>query len=467
MRRRKTAMTTVNIEKKNLFDGSKLSGEYYFSSILQEAYDKGLLSDEDIENIQLQCIRLLANKSERYNDGKSSSIRVEAAESIMKSILYTIGLYLKSLPDFDCAVSELKTSVISEMYEKGRKLINIKLNTSRHIYRLAQKNRLETINYTYNATLNDSGIGVFFEAYNPDYEAHEMPASIDYQLCNPVMDLVGVEFIQKYLENLYLENEFCRHFTSEDIHHLLCGYDEGYKDLLINIFEHVLTEALGSSLANLSITKLDISEEEVRYLYSQLSMYDDNSIVLKINSAAEKVIGELDIDNPSLLNYIEKSLTKITSNIIHAVRTSTLKKIFIAPVNPDLKPKIQFSSSARMDDKEYREFIYELMTCRYSSDKLAFIKEKVKSFGDIEDILLDAGLSEEEITLVLDTLGDVEIAALLKRHPFKPDVQAMELSGEELALRLYINNYMDRLAGERRKQVFGILNQLVDEQSAC
>ena len=51
-----------------------------------------------------------------------------------------------------------------------------------------------------------------------------------------------------------------------------------------------------------------------------------------------------------------------------------------------------------MDDEKYRKFIDELLICRYSSDKLALIKEKVKSFGDIENLLFDAQLSEEEIT---------------------------------------------------------------------
>lgn len=450
----------ANIENRHIINSNNLRGESYFTSILEEAYTNGLLNDFEIENIQLQCIKLLAYKSESYNDGKSGSIRVEAAESIMKSNLYTIGLYLKSLPDTDCAVNELKTSVISEMYEKGKKLINIKLHTSKHIYKLVQKSKLITSNYTYNATLNDNGIGSFFELYNPDYEAHETSASIDYQLCNPVTDLVGVEFIQKYLENLYIENEFCRNFASEDIHHLLYGYDEGYKDLLINIFEQILTAALGCQLANHSAVKLDISKEEILFLNSELSKDDDHSLALKISNAAGKVLEELNVTSPLIGRYIEKSLHEITSNIVHAVRINTLGKTLVSPVNPDLKTKIQFLFGAKMDDKDYREFIDELMACRYSSDKLGFIKEKVKSFEDIEDVLLDAQLREEEITSVFGILGDVEIAALIRRHPFKLDIQAASLSETELTLRSYLKSYIDKLTLGRQKQIFEIMNQL-------
>lgn len=456
-------MRMENIEKSHLINSNNLSGEFYFTSLIQEAYDKGLLKDYEIENIQLQCIKLLTDKSESYNDGKSSSIRVETAESIMKSNLYTIGLYLKSLKDTDWAVSELKTSMISKMYEKGRKLINIKLNTAKHIYRLVQRNKLNTINYTYNATLDKNGIGSFFHLYNPDYEAHETPGSVDYQLCNPVTDLTGVEYIQKYLENLLLENEFCRNFAWEDIHHLLCGYDSGYKDLLINIFEQVLTAALGCMLAKGDIKKLDISVEEVRRLNNELLKDDEHLLALKIKRAAEKMIGELNIDKPSLRSCIEKSLPKIKMNIVCAVKASTLGKTFVSPVNPDLKPKIRFFSGVKMEDKEYRKFIEELEACRYSSDKLAFIKEKVKSFGDMEDLMFDAKLSRKETCQVLDLLGDVEVAAILKRHPPKSHIQTVDLSEAEQTFRLYLKGYIDELAADRKKGILEIAGQLLYE----
>jgi hypothetical protein len=455
-------MKMTNIERRHLIDINNLSGEYYFASIMQEAYSKGLLCDSDVENIQLQCIELLAYKSERYSGGESSSIRVEVAESIMKSNLYTMGLYLKSLSDPDCAVSELKGAMISEMYQKGRKLINARLHTAKHIYKLVKNNKLITPNYAYNATLAE-GIEGFFKAYDPDYEAYESPGSIDYQLCNTVTGLAGVEFIQKYLESLFLENEFCGNFAGSDIHHLLYGYDKGYKDLLINIFEQVLTAALGCSLANRSIVKLDVPEGEIRQLHNEFSKYDDHSLALKIRKAAEKIPEELKIASPSLRRYIEKGLPKVTWNITNAVRTNTLDKTFVSPVDPDMKPKIRFLTGAKMHDEDYRKLVDELLICRYSSDKLALIKAKVRSFGDLEDLLFDAQLCEEEITSVFNILGDVEIAALLRRHPFKPGIQTVDLPEAELTLRLYLKNYVDQLSADRQGQIYEIADNLIDE----
>ncbi|MBU2700753.1 hypothetical protein Ga0466249_001858 [Sporomusaceae bacterium BoRhaA] len=450
----------TNIEKQHIINENNLSAEFYFTSLLQETFACGILSESNIEKIQTQCLEFLSFKSERYNGGESSSIRVEVAENIMKSNLYTIGLYLKSWPDADRAVSALKTVTIPEMYQKGREIIDDKLQAAKHSYKLAQDNKLYTINYTYNATINDSGIGIFFKEYNPDYEAHEFPASIDYQLCNPVTDLVGVEFIEKYLENLFLENEFCNNFAAEDIHHLLCGYDEGYQDLLINIFEHVLTAALGCLLARHNVVKLDISTDEIQLLYNELSTYNDHSLALAVYKASEQVFEELNITSPSLRRYIEKSLPQITSNIAQAIKTNNLHKVFVSPFNPDLKPRIKFSSGVKMADEDYRNLIDELLLCRYSPDKLGLIKERVKSFDDLEDILFDAHLSGEEINLVFSVLEDVEIAALVSRHPFISDIQAVDLSEAEQSLRLYLKNYIDRLPPDRQEQVFEIMARL-------
>jgi hypothetical protein len=450
----------ANIEKRHI-DSSNLSGESYFASVLQEACDCGLLNNADIENIQLQCLTFLAYKSERYTRGESSSIRVEVAENIMKSNLYTVGLYLKSLPDADCAVSELKTALISDLYQKGRALINNKVHSAKHLYKMAKANRIVTRNYTYNATLDNEGIGSFFRMYNPDFAAHETPASIDYQLCNPVIDLVGIEFIQKYLENLYFENQFCSYFEAVNIHHLLSGYDEEYKDLLLNIFEQVFTAALGCILTKRSVLNLAVFEQDRHLLYNELSRETDDSLALKIGGAAGKVLQELNIKSLALQRYIEESLPKIIVNIVHAVKTNTLSKTFASLANPGLKPKVRFLSGVKMADEDYRKLIDELLLCRYSSDKLALIKEKVKSLGDIEDLMFDARLSKEEIFTVLTNLGDVELAALIRRHPFKSDIQAVDLSEAEQVLRFSLKGYVDQLNSEKQEQIFKIVDRLV------
>ena len=452
----------TNLDRIRYIDPLALSGEAYFASLLQTAFDCGLFSDANIEDIQMQCIKLLAQKVQDFTGGGSSSVRVETAESIMKSNLYVLGLYLKTLPDADLAATELKTAAISDLYQKGRKIMHTKLGIARNIYRLAQKNRLTTPHVAYNATLGRNGLGRFFQAYNPDYSAHEIPAALDYPLANPITGLAGIEYIHKYLESIYLENEFCRHFAAENIEHLLYGFNQDFTDLPVNIFEQALTAAIGCVLANRNPLKLDITEAGIACLRQELTPEPRQSLASIIGQAAVDLLGELQASGTSLRNYIERSLPKIILAVELAVRNDSLGRVFFVPVNPKRKQKIEFISGVGMSDEEYRILISELMACRYSSDKLALIKQKVKSFGDFEDVLNDAQLDDEEIIAMLGVLGEVEIAALLRRHPEKPEVQAFELSAAEETIQLCLKKYLDQLPAGQQEAIREIARQLLD-----
>jgi hypothetical protein len=74
-----------------------------------------------------------------------------------------------------------------------------------------------------------------------------VPCDIDYQLCRPVPeDLLGVEYVNEYLRRVVLENDFLRRFPKEPVIKLLENYCPDYRGLLINLYEPVATNALGS-----------------------------------------------------------------------------------------------------------------------------------------------------------------------------------------------------------------------------
>lgn len=231
----------------------------------------------------------------------------------------------------------------------------------------------------------------------------------------------------------------------------------------IHIFEQVLAGAIGCLLAGGNVRELEISPEEVRVLQEELSGDEDRAIACKIRKAAGDLSELENLTRPFLRDSIEKSLPKITANILHAVRTNTLDKTFVPPLHPERKPNIRFFSNAKMADEAYREMIAELLVCRFSTDKLGLIREKVKAFDDLEDVLLDARLSVKEILLLFDSLGDMEIAALIKRHPFHSDVQAVEVSEAEKTLRFSLKTFLEKLPAERRERILPLADRLVEE----
>ena len=112
-----------SLEKISIIEKEKLSGEFYFQSLLEQGYSKSLFADGDIERLQYECLSFLAHKVERFNAGDSSSIRVDKAQDIMASNMFTIGLWLKTYQNPDDAITAIQNEQIAGLYQKGRKRI--------------------------------------------------------------------------------------------------------------------------------------------------------------------------------------------------------------------------------------------------------------------------------------------------------------------------------------------------------
>lgn len=404
----------VTIEKISKIKREALSSENYFESLLEQAYRSGLLSDKDLERIQVGCLSLLAQKVEQYNNGDSSSIRVEAAQSLLASILFTMGLCLKAYPCPDDAVAELQNKSLAELYQKGREDVDRLIKSTKILHASFIGQLMETENVFYSSTVVD-GIKGFFKLYSPEFTAHEIHITADYPVHQRMEPLEGIEFIQKYLECIYHENLFCTQFSKEDLHHLLCGYSEDYEQLLFNIYEPVLTVALGCILAGRHVYRLALTPEDVQGLNALFDGKKRAEIAKMLGEALDSLSGSMALRD-SLKDYLVDSLPQIAASIENALQFKTLDRVFIVPRYPENKETVIVSFGVKMDNETYRKVLEELMQCRYLADKKALIKNQIKSLADLEDILLDAMLYEEEILSILGELTPGEFAALVKKH---------------------------------------------------
>lgn len=405
-----------SLEKYHLIKKENLNATDYFQSILEEAFRLKLLTDSEFENIQLQSIQLLAKQTERYTSGESSSVKIETAQGILQSIFYSIGIYLKSFPDADMSIATLKQKPLVELYQQGKKLIGIQLNSAKQLLYAIQNDHIVTDNCAYNDTIQH-GIPIFFSAYDIDFAAHDTPASIDYPLSNDKMALGGIEYIFSYLQKLILENHFCKNFTSSTIHCLLRGYDEHYQDLLINIFELVLTNAVGSVLAHKNAIQLNIEPLDIQYLQQKLvnlSIYDLETL---LQDAATQLCKQLNISDRLLIQHIAATVMDLSARLKNALENNGLESIFISLKENLTQPVIQFEDGAKMDDEAFRTIADELRECRYVADKIAIIQREIHSISDLVDILEGYCIFDNEFVEIFQSLGDIELALLLKRLP--------------------------------------------------
>ena len=403
-----------NIEIVKKINKEFLKSEDYFQSLLEEGFRVNLLKTNEVESIQTDCLLLLARQTEKYNGSESSSIKIEAASQLLSSILFTLGVYLKTYENPDLAIEDIKKEGIFNIYTKGLKQIDKLKITSKLLHKSILRKLVKTDNVFYKSTIED-GINGFFKLYYPEFGAHEIHITADYPVHQKMEPLKGIEFINKYLEWIYYENLFCSFFSSEDIHNLLSGYDKNYSDIPFNIYERVLLSALGCELAGKDYRHLEIDESSLEKLFIIFNKKTKIQIQDILKSGLEGLRRDLNL-NESLMRYLNNSLNQLAVLIENSIINNTLDRVFVVPRYYDNSSKLIVSFGIKMDDEKYRKIIDEIRQCRHFSDKKNIIKLEVNSLGDLEDVLIDADLTEDEILRILDELNLGEVAALAKRN---------------------------------------------------
>lgn len=425
-----------------------LSGEHYFQSILEEAYGAQLLSESELEKIQFDCLTLLAKKTHAFNGGESSSIPAEKAQGILASILFTMGVSLKVYSNPDDAVSALQSMGAEAICAEGRKRIDRLVEQAKAYHKALVRHLLQIKNAFYSATVVE-GISGFFKLYDASFSAQEIHITADYPVYNKAPRLLGIEFIIQYLKQLSCENLFCTHFAQEDIHHLLCGYDEQYENLLLNIYEPVLAAALGCILAGAPANSLEITPQMQSFLQQYFAGKKRSEIVKALDAPLATIAKSLSFSD-SLLNYVQQSLPQLAATIENAAQTGRLARVFIATAYPQDNPRLTISYGKKMDDELYREVLERFMSSASMPDKISIIKNHIHSLADMEDLLLDAMPSAEEITIILKSLSPAEIVALMKKYGPAYEMSFAELRDCEKTLCDGLYGFVASLPSEQQ-----------------
>ncbi len=267
---------------------------------------------------------LLPEQVERYTMGDSSSVPVELAEELLKSVCFTFRVLLKS---GGASLSDLKYGDIDEAFRTGRAAIERELDKGRALYKRALESAPAVQNISYADTLRN--LGRFFEKYDSRFFAHEIPCSIDYQLCHNLPDgLIGVEYINEYLRRIIIENDFCGRFNAGNIGKVLRSFSPHYKELLVNLYEPLAVNACGLAVVKGDIRALSVSEKDRSELYNEFRGLPRDCAVQKLLSAARRVCAELNITEREEVFYLEETARNLYPRLAVAVASGGLAGVF-------------------------------------------------------------------------------------------------------------------------------------------
>ncbi|WP_346885319.1 DUF6179 domain-containing protein [Clostridium sp. UBA4395] len=362
------------------------------------------ISEEDKMLIEFKIWNLLGMHTERYTMGDSTSVPIEIAEELLNSICFSLGLELRELMNAKEVLMEedisdlLKASwsKIASLMERGKKLLEAVRKSSPNIE-----------NISYKDTLNE--IDKFFNKYDYRFFAHKIDCSIDYQLSNPISEkLQGIEYINEYLKALLIENEFCICFDKDNIIYVLNSYCSDYKELLINIFEPILTNAIGLDILGRDILTLEISALQRETLLGIFRNLSKTEILVKLDSSAKSVCDILGIVDNEKIEYIQKTAVNIYPRIEVGLSTGNIDNIFLSFKYEEELKESEFIDNDTMDNERLRNLINEINDCRFISDKIAMVKEEVNSLSDLVEVL-NLCFWEDEALELFKTLSKEEL----------------------------------------------------------
>lgn len=398
--------------KENGIDVAKLNQEHYFQDLFQEAYQRKLLTEEEVRRIQMELLELLSKEVERYTNDESTSIPVEKAQELLQSITYSIGSYLKSLLDCSVQVKLLQEEKLSTLFLQGMQTVeHRKASAQAQLTRLTQ-GCLRLDNIAYQDTIL-TGLPKFFHDYNIEFAAHDTPADIDYPTFILLTDLIGVEYMEEYLRRMCLENDFLSCFSTTVLNQLIRSFDQEASHMLINLFELTLINALGCKLLDKETKILDIDSQELVWLQEKLSKLSKEELRIVIDKCFLDIVSDFNLA-VELVEYVNPELSNLIDRLTHNLDTNTLSHFFQSFNNAWQDAYECLEEGEIMPDYKLRNLIERIESKRTIADKVALIMEEVRSTTDLIE-LLEECFYDGDYEEIFHILGKDELLLLKKR----------------------------------------------------
>lgn len=276
--------------------------------------------------LEAQLLSLLARQARLFTAGDSTSLPEETARSLLESVCFCLRVGEGFRPE---RWTELLETELTQAFEDGVRQLEQRVEYGKRLW-LAACERLPPVE---NRSMQDTlrGIGTFFRRYDVRFFAHEIPCDIDYQLAIPVEpEQKGVDYVNRYLERLTLENEFLRRFTRAAMEPILRRYCPDYWGLLINLYEPVATNALGLALLGEPVEALAISPAACRRLRERFAGRTFAEIGTILDRAALRLSGETALCGAET-EYLRACAKGLAPRIEAAARYGGMDGIFLSP----------------------------------------------------------------------------------------------------------------------------------------
>ncbi len=377
---------------------------------------------------QQTMIELLAVQVDGYTGG-NSSVRAETARSLLQGLQYLVRLGAGKLEaDASATGAAYVQQGLAEArrrVEKGRRLLEEAAATMAEI---PHKSYRETI----------AAMESFFTNYNVYYLAHDIPCVLDYPLAEPVSEqLLGIDYINTYLEHLIAENAFVACFDVQTVTALLRCLDSTFEDGLTNICAEAARQAAVLAVTGGDIRSLDVTDSD-RHKLAGLFKERGPSAWQQWQETSAALCTTLGVDG--YCDYIERVALAQYPFVENAVHLDMLEQALPSLETHEEQPVAPLCviGNPPMADDALRALIDALSDCPSAAEKAALVRQEVRSLHDLTQVL-SISFWDEEADVLFETLEPSELtmleAAVHRHQQEMPDWQSE--TGWELRLQQY------------------------------
>ena len=107
------------------------------------------------------------------------------------------------------------------------------------------------------------------------------------------------------------------------------------------------------------------------------------------------------------------SVPKIARTLTRALALGALDAALLSPHDPSSRPHVELSEGERMSDRDYAALLEAFSRCDCGADRAALIGARVRSPGDLAELLHDGDLNANALDDLLARLP-VELIAMLR-----------------------------------------------------
>lgn len=273
-----------------------------------------------------ELLPLVKELSEKYTGKASTSITYEAAQQLMKAVLYCIQEYTFGAgKDVLCPGKKVSAR---EAYELGYELVLKKTQDARECYNQVVEYFDSYGNRAYEETFR-KGIPEFFLWYDAKLKPQDHILTLDYPVLGDDVKACGIDRMYEYLWSIDQEQQFLERFPKAYVRTVNRERYPEYEEYFVNVCQTPLRRILCCMLAEIDLTRTELSKEEYVQIEQVLDMDEETGKGLKgrLEAALKLLVNQIYEGNEELYQYLSRDLDDLAFELKNGIENHCLKEV--------------------------------------------------------------------------------------------------------------------------------------------